>query len=437
MTTLSLFELNSLVRGVLQQTLDDEYWVEAEITDAHLASNGHFYFEFIQKDADGDNLIARARGRIWARSYNMLAPLFERATGERLRSGLKVRAQVTVDFHELYGYALNVIDLDPTFTMGDLLRRRHEILKQLEDDGILHDNQELPLPLLMKRIAVVSSAGAAGYGDFCNQLAHNDYGLHFELQLFAAVMQGANVEESVMAALSAIAAEAEQWDCIVIIRGGGATSDLADFDSYTLAAAVAQMPLPVIVGIGHERDETVLDFVAHTRVKTPTAAAAFLIDHGAQQLATLDDLQDRITQSAKAKIEHAKLKVVNIAMQMATAPRQRMLAEAHRIDLMNSRITQAAKYRIDNAKMKMQNMSPRFAQGTRLILEKAKLKLDSFDARLAVLDPQRLLQRGYSLTFTADGRLIKDADDIADNDIITTRLANGTVQSQVIWKKKK
>ena len=437
MTTLSLFELNSLVRGVLEQTLDDEYWVEAEITDAHLASNGHFYFEFIQKDADGDSLIARARGRIWARSYNMLSPLFERATGERLRSGLKVRAQVTVDFHELYGYALNVIDLDPTFTMGDLLRRRHEILKQLEDDGILHDNQELPLPLLMKRIAVVSSAGAAGYGDFCNQLAHNDYGLHFELRLFAAVMQGANVEESVMAALSAIAAEAEQWDCIVIIRGGGATSDLADFDSYALAAAVAQMPLPVIVGIGHERDETVLDFVAHTRVKTPTAAAAFLIDHGAQQLAKLDDLQDRITQSAKAKIEHAKLKVVNIAMQMATAPRQRMLAEAHRIDLMNSRITQAAKYRIDNAKMKMQNMSPRFAQGTRLILEKARLKLDSFDARLTVLDPQRLLQRGYSLTFTADGRLIKDADDIADNDIITTRLANGTVQSQVIWKKKK
>lgn len=437
MTTLSLFELNNLVRGVLQQTLDDEYWVEAEITDAHLASNGHFYFEFIQKDTDGNNLVARARGRIWARSYNILAPLFERATGEKLRDGLKVRVQVTVEFHELYGYALNVIDIDPTFTMGDLLRRRHDILKQLETDGILHDNQELPLPLLMKRIAIVSSAGAAGYDDFCNQLAHNDYGLHFELRLFAAVMQGTNVEESVMAALSAIAAEAEQWDCIVIIRGGGATSDLADFDSYSLAAAVAQMPLPVIVGIGHERDETVLDFVAHTRVKTPTAAAAFLIDHGAQQLAMLDDLQVRITQSAKSKIEHAKLKIVNIAMQMSAAPRQRMLSEAHRIDLMNNRISRAAKFQIDSTKINLQSMTPRFAQGARLIIEKAKLKLDSFDTRLTALDPQHLLQRGYSLTFTADGRLIKDIDDIADNDTITTRLANGTVQSQVKWKKKK
>lgn len=436
MTALSLFELNSLVRNVLQQTLDDEYWVEAEIADARLAQNGHFYLEFIQKDTDGNSLLAKARATMWARSYHMLVPLFERATGERLRAGLKVRVQVTVEFHELYGYSLNIIDIDPSFTMGDLFRRRHEILQQLEADGILHDNQELPLPPLMKRIAVVSSAGAAGYGDFCNQLAHNDYGLHFDLRLFAAVMQGANVEESIMAALSAIAAEAERWDCIAIIRGGGATSDLADFDSYPLAAAVAQMPLPVIVGIGHERDETVLDYVAHTSVKTPTAAAAFLIDYGAQQLATLDNLQTLITQAAQSKIERVKLKVANMTMQIATAPRQRMLAEAHRIDLFNHRITHAARFQVDSAKVKMQNTMPRFAQASKLILERAKLKIDSFEARLAVLDPQQLLQRGYSLTYTADGRLVRHTDDINDNDIITTRLASGTVQSQVIWKKK-
>ena len=406
---MTLFELNNLVRSVLEQTLDGEYWLEAELSEARLATNGHFYVEFVQKDATGRNFLAKARGTMWARTYALLAPLFERATGERLRAGMKVRVQVTIAFHELDGYSLNIINIDPSFTLGDMARRRREILAQLESDGILHDNQELPLPHLLKRIAVVSSAGAAGYGDFCNQLAHNEYGLHFEIRLFPAVMQGANVEESVLAALAAIADEAEQWDCVVIIRGGGATSDLADFDTYALAAAVAQMPIPVLVGIGHERDETVLDFVAHTRVKTPTAAAAFLIDHGAEQLAIIEDCQQRITQAARLRMESFKLKV----------------------ETLETRLSQAAKLHVERSKMKVERFETRLSQAAKLHMERSKMKVESFEHRFAALDPTTLLRRGYSLTFTADGRLVRSIHDLHAEDTISTRVADGVVTATV------
>ncbi len=431
MTPLSLFELNNLVRSVLEQTLDDDYWVEAEIAEARLAQNGHFYLEFVQKDAEGRNVFARARAVMWARTYNLLSPLFERATGERLRAGIKVRVQVSVEFHELYGYTLNISDIDPSYTMGDLLRRRREILAQLEADGIRDDNRSLTLPALLRHIAVVSSAGAAGYGDFCDQLRRNDYGLAFRVQLFPAVMQGQNVEESVLAALAAIADEADRWDCVVIIRGGGATTDLADFDSYALAAAVAQMPLPVIVGIGHERDETVLDFVAHTRVKTPTAAAAFLIDHGAAQLARLDDLHDRITQHARLRVQNAKSRIDTLALRLATMPRHRLLDEHHRMALLNTRFTQSARFRVQNARIYLQHISPRLAQAATQYIQHAQLQVDALAARLAALDPVLQLRRGYSLTFAPDGSLLRSIAELRHGDRITTRLSDGTLTSLV------
>ena len=290
----TLYELNRMVRSVLESSLDEEYWVVGELSDATQGYGGHFYGELIEKEEDGKRILARARVTCWARTYNLLSLRFQRDTGQTLHAGMKVRLLVRVTFHEQYGYALNMLDADSNFTLGDMAKRRREILEQLERDGILHDNQTLKLPRLLKRIAVVSAAGAAGYGDFCNQLAGNDYGLAFTTRLFPAVMQGARVEETVSAALQAIADEAERWDIVVIIRGGGATGDLSDFDSYLLASCIAQFPLPVITGIGHERDETVLDYVAHTRVKTPTAAAAFIIDHQAQEAALLDDLYRRI-----------------------------------------------------------------------------------------------------------------------------------------------
>lgn len=429
--TLSLYELNNLVRSVLEAELDGEYWLEAELSEVRLASNGHCYVEFVQKDGSGRTLVARARGTIWARVYNLLVPLFERATGERLRAGMKVRVQVTVGFHELYGYALNVVDIDPAYTLGDMAQRRREILARLEADGIAADNQALPLPALMKRVAVVSSATAAGYGDFCDQLEHNDYGLCFQTELFPAVMQGTNVEESVLAALEAIMDRADEFDVVVIIRGGGATSDLSDFDTYPLAAAVAQMPLPVIVGIGHERDETVLDYVAHTRVKTPTAAAAFLIQHGADQLAALQTLATTFQTLAARRLQYQQERLQRLT---ATLPRAFALVherQGRRLDSLGARLGMAAQRHLLTCHRQLERQSDGIGQHARLQLRDARTHLQLLQGRLEALDPVLQLRRGYSLTYTADGRLLRSAAHVPPGTTLTTRLADGTLTSVV------
>lgn len=406
---MTLFELNHIVRSVLESSLDEEYWVEGEFADASVGFGGHFYGEMVQKDGQGRNIVARARVTCWARNYNIISLRFQKETGETLRRGLHVKLLVKVTFHEQYGYALNILDVDSSFTLGDMARRRKEILAQLQQDGIINDNKELPLPSLLKHIAVVSSAGAAGYGDFCNQLEHNDYGLFFHYHLFPAVMQGTNVEESVMTALAAIADEAHRWDCVVIIRGGGATGDLSDFDSYPLAAAVAQMPIPVIVGIGHERDETVLDFVAHTRVKTPTAAAAFLIDNGAQQLSRLDDFQNRMIQGVSLLCERQQRYIEQLTVRLTSAPSKRLLTEQHHLEILQNRYMQAAKFMLQNAKLRLVNLETRYA----------------------ALDPVLQLKRGFSLTYTASGQLLRSTKDLQQGELLITRLADGIVTSEV------
>lgn len=427
--TLTLYELNNVVRSLIESELDGEYWIEAELSEARLASNGHFYVEFVQKDGSGRNLVAKARGTIWARTYNLLAPLFERATGERLRAGMKVRVLVTVAFHELYGFSLNILDIDPAYTMGDMARRRREILAQLEADGIAEDNRQLPLPALLKRVAVVSSATAAGYGDFCDQLTNNEYGLCFHTCLFPAVMQGEHVEESVLAALEAIMQQADQFDVVVIIRGGGATSDLSDFDTYPLAAAVAQMPLPVVVGIGHERDETVLDYVAHTRVKTPTAAAAFLIQHGADQLSALQTFSTIFQTQASRQLQRERERLQHLT---ATLPRAFALVherQGRRLDSLNSRLMVAARQQLLTSRHLLERLQESLGQRSRLRLSEAHARCQLMNSRLEALDPVIQLRRGYSLTYTADGHLVRSAQGIGSGTRITTRLPDGTLSS--------
>lgn len=406
---MTLYELNHIVRSVLESSLDEEYWVEGEFADASVGFGGHFYGEMVQKDGQGRNILARARVTCWARNYNIISLRFQHETGETLRRGLQVKLLVRVTFHEQYGYALNIIDVDSTFTLGDMARRRREILAQLEQDGIIHDNKDLPMPRLLKRIAVVSSAGAAGYGDFCNQLEHNDYGLSFYYRLFPAVMQGTNVEESVMNALAVIADDAEQWDCVVIIRGGGATGDLSDFDSYPLAAAVAQMSVPVIVGIGHDRDETVLDFVAHTRVKTPTAAAAFIIDRQAQEATLLDDLYHRILHSAEITVQNARQRLEHIQQVMP------LLFAGYR----------------DRQESQMRLLLHRLLTSAERRWEQERHCHALLQKRLEGLDPRIMLQRGYSIT-TCGGKVVRSAGDLKEGDLITTCLQEGEINSKVI-----
>ena len=406
---LTLFELNSLVHEVIEDNFDEQYWVVGELSDVSTpAFGGHFYGELVQKDEESDRILARARITCWARNYNMIRLRFQKEAGETLRKGLQVKLLVEVNFDEQYGYSLNVVDIDSTFTLGDLAKRRREILQQLEKDGILHDNQSLPLPRLLKRIAVISSAPAAGYGDFCHQLEENDYGFHFEVQLFPAVMQGEQVPESIIAALEEIREE-PPFDLVVIIRGGGASSDLSDFDSYELAACIALYPLPVLTGIGHERDETVLDYVAHTKVKTPTAAAAFIIEHQAEEAALLDDLYQRITHSAKEQIQREKQRLEH---QRAVLPLLFMgfyQKGENKLVLLGQRLSSSAKQS----------------------LEREKHSLQLMQQRLNSLDPRLLLKRGYTIT-TCGGKLVRSIEGLAEGEVLTTQTEKGEIYSKVI-----
>ena len=406
---LTLFELNSLVHEVIEDNFDEQYWVVGELSDVSTpAFGGHFYGELVQKDEESDRIVARARITCWARNYNMIRLRFQKEAGETLRKGLQVKLLVEVNFHEQYGYSLNVVDIDSTFTLGDLAKRRREILQQLEKDGILHDNQSLPLPRLLKRIAVISSATAAGYGDFCHQLEENDYGFHFDVQLFPAVMQGEQVPESIIAALEEIREE-PPFDLVVIIRGGGASSDLSDFDSYELAACIALYPLPVLTGIGHERDETVLDYVAHTKVKTPTAAAAFIIEHQAEEAALLDDLYQRITHSAKEQIQREKQRLEH---QRAVLP-----------------LIFMGFYQKGENKLVL--LSQRLSSSAKQSLEREKHSLQLMQQRLNSLDPRLLLKRGYTIT-TCGGKLVRSIEGLAEGEVLTTQTEKGEIYSKVI-----
>ena len=406
---LTLFELNSLVHEVIEDNFDDEYWVTGELSDVSTpAFGGHFYGELVQKDEDSDRIIARARITCWARTYGLLRLRFQKESGETLRKGLQVKLLVEVNFHEQYGYSLNVLDIDSTFTLGDLAKRRREILQQLEKDGILHDNQELPLPRLLRRIAVISSVTAAGYGDFCHQLETNDYGFHFDIQLFPAVMQGEQVPESIISALEEISSGLP-YDLVVIIRGGGASSDLSDFDSYELAACIAQYPLPVLTGIGHERDETVLDFVAHTRVKTPTAAAAFIIEHQANEAALLDDLYLRITHSAEERILREKQRLEHQKAVLPLLFTNFIQARQNRLQLLRQRLLAACPQRLEREQHRLQLM---------------KQRMDS-------LDPRLLLKRGYTIT-TCGGKIVRSIEGLAEGEVLTTQTEQGEILSKIV-----
>lgn len=410
---LTLFELNSLIHDVIEENFDEQYWVTGELSDVSTpAFGGHFYGELVQKDEESDRIVARARITCWARNYNIIRLRFQKEAGETLRKGLQVKLLVEINFHEQYGFSLNVVDIDSTFTLGDLAKRRREILQQLEKDGILHDNQSLSLPRLLKRIAVISSATAAGYGDFCHQLEDNDYGFHFDIQLFPAVMQGEQVPESIINALEAIL-QAGEFDLVVIIRGGGASSDLSDFDSYELAACIALYPLPVLTGIGHERDETVLDYVAHTRVKTPTAAATFIIEHQAEEAALLDDLYQRITYSAKEQIQREKQRLEH----------QRAVLPLRFINLILDKQSSLRLFR--------QRLLTAISQQ----IEREHHRQELLKKRLEILDPKLLLKRGYTIT-TCGGKLVRNFESLAEGEVLTTQTDKGEIYSKVVLCKK-
>lgn len=409
METLSLLELNGRVKSTLQFEMPDAYWVQAEISSISPSGQGHCYLELVQKDATGRNFLAKAKANIWRGTWLKLKPYFEAQTGETLKVGMKVLLQVTVTFHEVYGYSLVVQDIDPAYTMGDMARRRKEILEQLARDGVIGLNKELEIPALPHRIAVISSATAAGWGDFRNQLDGNIYGFRFYVKLFPALMQGDDVERSVVSAMNAVAARRDDFDLVVIIRGGGAVSELSCFDSYNLAFNIANFPLPVITGIGHERDDTVADVVAHTKVKTPTAAAEFIIN--------------RVFDTAS--------ELENLIRRMSDAITGRMNAENVRIERLSQKLPSLFAVLKARQEQLLETVWIRSVNGVRNLLTSQTHKLEILDKTLAAADPAVILKRGYSLT-RAGGRVVKSASDLKKGDRLTTVFADGSVESEII-----
>lgn len=432
---LTLYELNSLVREVIECEIPNEYWVEAELSECR-ESRGHCYMELIQKEEQNATPVAKASAKCWASKWMIVRPYFERTTGQQLHAGMKVLLKVYPQFHEAYGFSWIVTDIDPTYTLGDMARKRQEIIRQLKEEGIFDLQKELQLPLFCQHIAVISSQTAAGYGDFCSQLADNPYGFLFQTQLFPAIMQGEGVEKSIIEALERIynfqsSMFNVQFDCVVIIRGGGATSDMSGFDTLTLAENVANFPLPIITGIGHDRDESILDMVSHLRVKTPTAAAALLIDHLKMVLDAINDAQESIVHLTRQKLTTLNAQLLSIQEilpklfsmvktrqtarletlfgQMLSTMQQKMITQQNRIETIESRIPMVL---------------------SRSIMEKRYL-LEIMEEKTKSLDPTLLLQRGYSITLR-HGKAVKDVSTLTPGDEIETRLANGITHSIII-----
>ncbi len=407
MNSVSLSELTDRIQGVIRTNFESAVWVRAEISELR-ENNGHCYLELIEKDADTDGILAKTRATCWASVFRMLKPYFESSTGESLRAGLNVLVAVTVEFSGLYGFSLNVRDIDPSFTIGELAARRLQIIRQLEADGIADMNKQLPFPHLPQRLAIISSATAAGYGDFCDQLKRDSSQFAFYPKLFPATMQGEQAEASIIAALERIYKHMDLFDVVVIIRGGGATTDLACFDTYNLALNCAQFPLPVIAGIGHQRDISILDMVAHTSVKTPTAAAEFLI----------------------GKMQDAKDELLNLADDIHSVISQLISTQEQQLERMKLQIKQAARTGYLRQQHQLEQQGYRIRTAVRQIMQNHQIKLEQLRNRIDIHSPAFLLQRGYSIT-TLNGKRLTSVAQVKPGNVIKTWLADGEFESEV------
>ena len=379
----SLSELCAEIQEVVENDLLERYWVRAEI--ASLSARGHCYMELVEK-AENNTLAAKVRATCWNNVYSLLSAYFIQETGQALRVGMQVLVEVSVDFHPVYGLSLNIWNIDPTYTQGDLAKQRQATIRRLTEDGVMELQQSLEIPTLVRKVAVISAADAAGYGDFCDQLKNNRFGFRFELSLFAATMQGDHAPRSIILALGKIASEEEKWDIVVIIRGGGATTDLGCFDDYELASHCAQFPLPILSGIGHTRDMSIVDMVTHTSVKTPTAAAEWLIERVAEQV--------------------------------------------ERVNQLEVRLQRATQYAVVQENNKLQAYLQRMSYSAQRLIMQEQNKLQMWGKTIELHSPERIFKMGYSLT-TLNGKPVMKKEDVKDGDVLKTYVQDGVVESVV------
>lgn len=470
----TLKELNKHIQKQIHEHFDETMWLIADISQVNHNRSGHCYLELIERDAKQKKIVAKARATIWAYQYRMIKAHFESITGHSFEAGLSVLIKVMIEFHELYGFSLNVLDIDPTYTLGDMARQRQEIIDRLSDDGIIDMNKGLPLPALPQRIAVISSPTAAGYEDFVDQLANNPYKLTCYLSLFKASMQGDQAVASIIAALDRVFEQHEHFDVVIIIRGGGSRAELSCFDDYELAVNITQFPLPVLTGIGHERDESIADIVAHTALKTPTAVAEFLVDRLAEQANEIMllkqhflELSNNLLQDNKQQTErlaqrfvpltikhirqnerslHALKQEVNLQLIQYLHLRQKQVAR------MAKALERKSKQQLDlhrqNLKMKTQNLKyhlhdklnrdaylidKQMIQVKNLLQQQnlsEKHRIELLEARLKQFDPHEILSQGYALV-SLDGQLLKSTDGLHLGDLLHIQLAKGRLASRV------
>lgn len=438
METYSLYEINQTIKSVLYEAFPENLWITAEINDLKVNRNGHCYIELIEKDTEGTKLLAKARATIWANIFREIKPFFEQTTGQLLIEGIKVRLNISVEYHELYGFSFNVKGIDPSFTLGDLERQKKEILIKLEEEGLIDKNKELDLPLCPQKIAIISSPTAAGYQDFLEQLTKNGFGYAFQSRIFPTIMQGNEAEGSMLKALDKIVVNKELFDLVVIIRGGGSQSDLNCFNNYALASKIANFPLPVLTGIGHERDETILDIVANTKLKTPTAVAEFLIDR-------LYDFESALVENARVVADTAtKLmntnddKLMRLAHQLSYTTSKKIAQASSKLDIKKHELKAASEKILTAEKNKIQEFEKTIPGKLQVRLEKEKLKLEKHSKTISILDPLETLKRGYTVTLKNSNPL-KSTKELSKGDTITTLFFDGESVSKVenISNKKK
>ncbi|PKL51406.1 MAG: exodeoxyribonuclease VII large subunit [Nitrospira bacterium HGW-Nitrospira-1] len=405
-TPFSLFELNNIIKNAISDALPDTYWVMAEIADTKLNQKGHCYLELVEKE--DNKTVAQAKANIWAYEYRKLSLKFQTATNESLKPGMKVLLLAAVNFHEVYGLSLNVRDIDPAYTMGEMALKKREVIERLRKEGLIGLNKSLSLPIVPQKIAVISSPTAAGYGDFFGQLDNNPYGYKFIHVLFPALMQGAGAEQSIISALKNVGQKKDRFDVLVIIRGGGSVIDLDCFDSYNLALQIAKFPMPVITGIGHEKDDTVVDMTAHTKMKTPTAVAEFLISGLRSFEETVIGIQNRVVKHTERFIRDENYGLTVLAQ---------------RLSFISIQLTASLNTKIDGIEKVLRI-------NVRQFIQKAGSRLDNFEKVVRLLDPVNVLQRGYSIT-QHKGKILKDASLLCKGDVIVTSLFKGIISSVV------
>lgn len=452
----SLTELQLIIRDSLYLTLPDAIWVIAEISEIKENSNGHCYLELIEKNPGEKNVRARIKAIIWNNRYRFLKAFFENITGENLREGIKILIKTKVEYHELYGLSLIISDIDPTFTLGEMAIKRQLIIRKLEEDGVFSMNKEVRFPPVPQRIAVISSKNAAGYSDFINHLNGNSYGYVFNTTLFETTLQGTETEQSVINALDKIAINGHLYDIVAIIRGGGSQSDLSWFDNYNIAYHVTQFPLPVITGIGHDKDISITDLVAHRALKTPTAVADFLIESLAEAENHIIVMSSEIITASrliidknKTRIESAGIKLFPLARIMVSQLKNKLSAEI--IDIINigkelviraglipanleSRLASSFRSYSSDKKLELVRSSQRLLTATSGAIKTNYSSVKGLEDALNHLNPQNILKRGYSIT-SVNGKILKSVSEVSLNAIIKTHVIDGYIKSEVVDKK--